>query len=129
MNLLQRYIFAKAGLATVLICAALTGVVWLVQALREVDIITQNSQTLATYFSITFLVVPNLALAITPIALLLATIHTLNTLNANSELPVIAASGTSNWGIAKPFLVLAILASLFTGLVAHIISPYSLQRM
>ena len=127
MNLLQRYIFKKAGFATLMIVAALVGVIWLVQALREVDIITQNSQTLVTYLSITFLVVPNLALAIAPIALLLATIHTLNTLNANSELVVVSASGASGWSVAKPLIVLAVITSLFTGLVAHVVSPYSLQ--
>ncbi len=129
MNLLQRYIFKKAGFATLMIVAALVGVIWLVQALREVDIITQNSQTLTTYLSITFLVVPNLALAIAPIALLLATIHTLNTLNTNSELVVISASGASGWAIGKPLLILALVTSLFTGLVAHVISPYSLQHV
>lgn len=129
MKLIERYIFYKAGAATLIVLGALVGVVWLVQALREIDIITSNGQTISTYLTITLLVVPSLALAIIPVALLLATINTINGLNANSELVVVAASGCSNWTIAKPLLILALLCSLFTGLVAHIISPYSLQRV
>ncbi|MEM7290321.1 MAG: LptF/LptG family permease, partial [Pseudomonadota bacterium] len=54
---------------------------------------------------------------------------TINGMNANSELVVVSASGCSNWTIAKPLLVLALICSLFTGLVAHIVSPWSLQQV
>ncbi len=129
MNLIERYILQKASFASLVTLGALLGVVWIVQALREIDIITSNGQTIVTYFSITFLVVPNLALAIVPLALMLATVHTINGMNSNSELVVVAASGCSNWSIGKPLLVLALLCSLFTGLVAHVVSPYSLQKV
>ena len=129
MRLIERYIFAKAAIAALMVLGALVGVVWVVQALREIDIIASNGQSIWTFLSITMLVVPNLAQAIVPLALLIATVHAINTMNANSELVVVSASGCSNWTIAKPLLVLALLCSLFTGLVAHVVSPYSLQRV
>lgn len=129
MRLIERYIFGKAAYAALIVLGALVGVVWVVQALREIDIIASNGQSIWTFLSITFLVVPNLAQAIVPLALLIAAVNTINTMNANSELVVVSASGCSNWTIAKPLLVLALLCSLFTGLVAHVISPYSLQKV
>ena len=120
MKLIERYIFFKAGEVTLIILVALVGVVWIVQALREIDIITSNGQTITTYLTITLLVVPNLALAIIPVALMLAAINTINSLNSNSELVVVSASGCSNWTIAKPLLILALLCSLFTLSLIHI---------
>lgn len=129
MKLIERYIFFKAGYSALIVLGALVGVVWVVQALRELDVITSNGQTIVTYLSITLLLVPNIALAIIPVALMLSAIHTINGMNSNSELVVVSASGCSNWTIAKPLIVLALLCSLFTGLVAHIISPASLQSV
>lgn len=129
MNLIERYIFKKAGIAALVILCTLMGVVWIVQALREVDVITTNSQSIFTYLSITSLAVPGLALAIIPIALLLASIYTINNLNTNSELVVVSASGCSNWTIAKPLITLALICSLLTGLVGHVFAPLSLHKL
>lgn len=129
MKLIEKYIFQKAGFSALIVLGALVGVIWVVQALRELDVITSNGQTIVTYLTITLLLVPNLALAIIPVALMLAAIHTINTMNANSELVVVAASGSSNWTLAKPLILLAFLCSLFTGLVAHVVSPLSLQHV
>lgn len=129
MNLIERYIFRKASLAGLLILGSLLGVVWVVQALRQVDVIATNGQSLFTYLSMTTLAVPGLILAIIPIALLLATIYTINTMNTNSELVVVSASGFSNFQIAKPLIVLAFLCSLTAGVVGHFLTPISLAKL
>jgi len=129
MKLIERYIFAKAAYASLIILGALVGVVWIVQALKELDIIASNGQTILTYLTITFLLVPNIALAIVPVALMLSAIHTINGMNANSELVVVTASGCSNWTIGKPLLAMALICSIITGIIAHVISPYSLQHV
>jgi len=128
MKLIERYIFRKAGWSTAIVLASLAGVVWIIQALRDVDIITSKGQTILAFLSLTLLAVPNLLLAIIPVALLLATIHTVNAMNANTELVVVSASGSSNWTIAKPLLALALIASLFAGLVGHFLSPLTLRE-
>jgi len=116
-------------LAGLIILGSLLGVVWIVQALRQVDVIASNGQSILTYLSITTLAVPGLILSIIPIALLLATIHTINTLNANSELVVVSASGFSNLTIAKPLIILALICSLVAGIVGHILTPISLGKL
>ncbi|MEO0328818.1 MAG: LptF/LptG family permease [Pseudomonadota bacterium] len=129
MKLIERYILRKATITSLIILGSLSGVVWIVQALREIDIISANGQTITTFFAMTSLAVPNLIVAIIPVALLLATIQTINTMNSNSELVVLSASGLSNWRVAKPMLILALVASLLTGLVGHIVSPLSLLKL
>ena len=129
MNLIERYIFRRAGIATLATLGSLAGVVWIIQALKELDVFTTKGQTILTYLTLTTLAIPMLILAVIPIALLLATVYAVNTMNANSELVVVNASGASNWTLVKPLLVLALLCSLFTGAVGHFISPWSLLTL
>ena len=129
MNLIERYIFRRAGIATLATLGSLAGVVWIIQALKELDVFTTKGQTILTYLTLTTLAIPMLILAVIPIALLLATVYAVNTMNANSELVVVNASGASNWVLVKPLIVLALLCSLFTGLVGHFVSPWSLLSL
>ncbi|MCB1464221.1 MAG: LPS export ABC transporter permease LptF [Nitratireductor sp.] len=129
MNLIERYIFKRAGTAALMTLGSLAGVVWIIQALRELDVFTTKGQTILAYLALTTLAIPMLLLAVIPIALLLATIFAVNTMNANSELVVVNASGASNWVLVKPLIVLALLCSLFTGLVGHFVSPWSLLSL
>jgi lipopolysaccharide export system permease protein len=125
MKLIERYIFKRAGLATAIILGSLVGVIWVIQALKELDVITTKGQTIISYLALTTLAIPMLVVAVIPIALLLATVFTVNTMNGNSELVVVNASGASSWTLAKPLLILALFCSLLTGLVGHYISPLS----
>jgi lipopolysaccharide export system permease protein len=129
MKLVERYIFDKAGTATLVTLGSLAGVVWIVQVLRGIDIINNKGQTILAFLSLTSLAVPDLLLAIIPVALLISTIHTINAMNNNTELVVVTASGCSNWTIAKPLLFLALLCSIFAGIVGHVVSPLSLVKL
>ncbi len=129
MKLIERYIFKKAGVATLAILLSLAGVVWIVQALGRIDVITTQGQSLVAYFMLTTLVIPMLFLAVIPVALLLGTVATVTTLNTNSELVVINASGASNRIVMKPFIILALLVSLFTGFVGHFVIAWSLTSL
>ncbi len=129
MRLIEQYIFRRAGIAAMVTLGSLAGVVWIIQALKELDVITTKGQTIIAYLALTTLAIPMLLLAVIPIALLLATVFAVNTLNSNSELVVINASGASNWILVKPMLILALLCSLFTGIVGHFISPWSLLTL
>lgn len=129
MKLIERYIFKKAGIATVAILLSLAGVVWIVQALGQIDVITTKGQSLVAYFMLTTLVIPMLFLAVIPVALLLGTVATVTNLNTNSELVVINASGASNRIVMKPFIILALLVSLFTGFVGHFVIAWSLTSL
>ena len=128
-NLIERYIFGRALVATLLTLGSLAGVVWIVQALRNLDVITTKGAALLMYLQLTTLAVPMLILAIIPIALLVATIFTISSLNTNSELVVINASGASNLVLIKPLLTLALLCSLFVGFVGHFVIAWSLTNL
>jgi len=129
MKLIEWYIFRRAGIAALVTLGSLAGVVWIVQALKELDVFTTKGQTILAYLAITTLAIPMLLLAVIPIGLLLATVYTVNTMNSNSELVVVNASGASSWVLAKPLIMLALLCCLFTGIVGHFVSPWSLLTL
>src|SRR5690606_34460259 len=84
MSTFSRYLLRQVAAALLLILLSLSGVVWIALALRELDLVTSQGQDTWVLFIMTTLAVPNLIGLIAPIALLIATIHTLNRLNGDS---------------------------------------------
>ena len=78
-----------------MLLVGLTSVIWVTQALREVDLITGKGQTIFIFFTVTLLSLPALIAGIAPVALFMATLYTLNRLNGDSELIVMNAAGVA----------------------------------
>jgi len=69
MGSIDRYIFRTTLASFALVLVSLTGVIWITQALRGIDLMTSQGQTIITFLGITGLVIPALVLIIAPIAL------------------------------------------------------------
>ena len=95
MSRIERYIFRTATMAFLAGLVALTAVVWVTQALRQIDLLTSKGQTILVFFTITGLTVPSLVAIIAPVALFVGVLYCLNKLNGDSELIVMSASGVS----------------------------------
>ncbi len=90
MTSIDKYIFRTAFGAFALILISLTMLIWVTQALREIDLMTNQGQAILIFIGMTGLLIPVLVLIIAPIALMVAITYTLNKLNADSEMIVIA---------------------------------------
>jgi lipopolysaccharide export system permease protein len=129
MNLIERYIF-RIGFNAFLSCLlALTAVIWITQALRELDLLTGKGQTLIMFLAVTGLSLPTLVMVIAPVALFIATIYTLNKLNGDSELIVMSAASMPPHRVLRPFLSLGILVSLMVAFLAVYVMPASFQEL
>ena len=84
MSLIERYILRIAVGAFLACLIGLTAVIWITQALRELDLITSKGQTMLVFLSVTSLTLPTLIGVISPIALFIAAIYCLNKLNGDS---------------------------------------------
>ena len=129
MTIFARYVFRQAAGALILILASLGGIVWIGLALRELNVVTTSGQSGWTLLALTTLALPNLLAIIAPIALLIASIHTLNRLNSDSELIVLTASGATIWTTARPLLVLAAMVMAAVLAVNHVAMPWSLRQL
>jgi len=107
MTLVERYILRIAFGAFAATLVGLTAVIWITQALRELDLLTSKGQTVIMFFIVTGLSLPTLVTVISPVALFIAVIYTLNRLNGDSELIVMSAAGVAPTRLLRPFLTLA----------------------
>jgi len=110
MTRIDRYVFRQTGLAFVVGLVGLTAVLWITQALRQIDLLTTKGQTLAVFLSLTALALPALLVVLTPVALFGGVIFALNRLSGDSELVSMSAAGLSPAQLLRPFAALAALA-------------------
>ena len=109
MNRLQRYVWRQALTAFLAGAAGLAAMIWVTQALRQIDVLTTKGQSLAIFFALTAFAMPALLVVIMPIALFGATAFVLNRLNGDGELVAFTAAGLSPGALLKPFLALSAL--------------------
>ncbi len=126
-NAIDRYIFRTTFGAFLLVLVSLTGIIWITQALREIDLVTNQGQTILVFLGITGLLVPILALIIAPIAFVIALVYAIDKLNGDSEIVVMSAAGMSPGRLFRPFLAAAILVAVLVGFISAYLSP-ALQR-
>jgi lipopolysaccharide export system permease protein len=123
MGSIARYIFRSTTTAFFVVLVSLTGLIWVTQALRSIDLLTNRGQSIFVFVSITGLVIPVLVLVITPVALFIAIAHTLNKLSNDSEIIVMNAAGMSPWALFRTFIPVILLASLIVATVATYFAP------
>ncbi len=129
MSAFDRYIFRTTFGAFLLVLVSLTAVIWLTHALREIDLMTNQRQTILTFIGITGLLIPMLVLVIAPLALVVAVGHTLNRLNTDSEIVVMNASGMSPWRVFRPFLTTTLVVSALVAVVSAYVAPMGLREL
>lgn len=129
MTIFSRYVFRQTTSALMLVLLSLTGIVWISLALRELNVVTGDGQSALTLIKMTTLGLPSFVAVITPFALLITTIHTLNRLNSDSEIIVLTASGATAWTITKPLVALAVLVMVFISFVNHFAAPWSYRLL
>ena len=129
MKLIERYILRIAFNAFAACLIALTAVIWITQALKELDLLTGKGQTIVVYLTVTGLSFPALVTVISPVALFIAVVHTLNKLNGDSELIVMSAAGMAPQRLIKPFVVLAVLVCALVAFMTTYLMPASFQEL
>ncbi len=110
---LQRYILRQLAGPFVFFLLSLTSVIWLTQSLRFVDLIINRGLSASYFAQLTLLILPNVLTIILPIALFATVLYVYHSLDGDSEIVVMRASGLGNFALAKPALVLAVAVTLF----------------
>jgi lipopolysaccharide export system permease protein len=129
MGSISRYIFRTTLGAFLVVLISLTAVIWVTQALRDIDIMTSQGQSLLVFIGITGLLIPLLVLVIAPIALLIAVAHVLNKMSSDSEIIVMNAAGLSPWILFRSFMAAAIVVSLLVAAISAYFAPKGLRML
>jgi lipopolysaccharide export system permease protein len=129
MGSLNWYIFRTTFGAFAIVLVSLTAVIWVTQALRDIDLLTSQGQTVLVFIGITGMIVPLLVMIIAPIALLIAVVHTLNKMSTDSELIVINGAGVSPFTLFRAFLNVAIIVAIAVSILSAYVAPQGLRKL
>lgn len=129
MGSINGYIVRTTFGAFALVLVSLTSLIWVTQALREIDIMTSQGQTILVFLGVTSLAIPTLLLLIAPIAVALAAGHVLNKLANDSEIIVMNAAGLPPGRLLRPFLLVGLIVALFVAFLAAYLAPDGLRRL
>lgn len=94
------------------VAITLTGVVWLTQSLRFVEMIINRGLSAPLFVYFTMLLLPTFLGVILPIALFVAILFVYNRLTTDSELVVLRAGGCSQLFLGRAALMLAALVTI-----------------
>src|SRR5450830_1009577 len=129
MGSISRYIFRTTFGAFLIVLVSLTTLIWVTQALRDFDLMTNQGQTILVFVGITGMIIPLLILVIAPIALLIAVAHVLTKLSTDSEIIVMNAAGMSPWLLFRAFLSVAVVVSILVMAISAYFAPKGLRML
>lgn len=114
MRRIDRYILRQLAGPFLFFAGTLTGVIWITQSLRFVDLIINKGLSAGLFFYLTLLILPGVWALILPVALFAAVLYTYFRLSADRELVVMGAAGLGPGALARPALALAAVATVAT---------------
>ncbi|OJX99456.1 MAG: LPS export ABC transporter permease LptF [Rhizobiales bacterium 63-22] len=129
MRLIELYILRRVAIMFLAVLGAAVGITWTVQVLQRINFLTTSGQTFQTIVQFSSLLIPSAIPLVMPFALIIAITQTLSTMNQDSELVVINASGAPRGVVMRPILLLAALVSITSFIVANYVDPYARMNM
>ncbi len=124
---ITRYILGQLLAGLVLTSFGLACVLLLTQSLRFVELIVNKGLSVGGFVMLTLMMLPNLLIYIVPISLFVVVVFVYNRMISDRELVVLRAAGLSHLALARPALILAVLATLLGYGITLVVSPLSNQ--
>ena len=130
MSRFNIYIIKEILFSFFLLVTLLTGILWLGQGLRHIDLLTSDNISFVSYISYIVMLIPKITTLTIPISLFLTVLVTLNRIRTESELVILWASGESSASILlKPILLISLSIFFIYFLITISITPYSLNEI
>jgi lipopolysaccharide export system permease protein len=102
LNRLDRYVFAQILGPFGFFALVFTGVIWLSQSLRIIDLVVNNGQSAAVFAEFSALLLPAVMSIVLPVSAFAASLFVMNRLYVESELVVMMGAGRSHAGLVRP---------------------------
>jgi len=123
MTGLTRYMFRQALLVMLSICLVFSFAVWLVQALRLIDLIVNRGLSIGVFLHLAVLILPRFIDVVLPVAVFVAVLFIYNKLIAESELVVMRAAGVSPLSLAGPAFLTGAIGTVLLYVLALYLIP------
>jgi lipopolysaccharide export system permease protein len=129
MTKIQAHLFRQVLSAVVIIVGGLVMMALLAQGLSRTDLILENRQSALTYFYIVMLGSPQVIALLTPLAIFVGAIWSLNRIHKDSEIVVAQAAGMTRWQVASPLMRLALMCAVLHLAVNLWVQPAAQRAM
>ncbi|AFR26185.1 LPS export ABC transporter permease LptF [Bartonella quintana] len=129
MRIIELYILKRILILFGAVMIAAISISWTVQILARINFLTTSRQTLLTVLQFSLSLVPSVIFLVIPFALVIAITSTLSAMNQDSELAIISAAGFPKSTVWKPILLLALIASCASFLIANFVAPQARFHM
>lgn len=124
----QRYIALQLILPFLVITLTLSGIVWLAQALRFLDLIVNKGLAVSTFLHLSVLLLPMLLIIILPAALFSTVVYVYHKLISDSEAIVLKSTGLTRLQLASPALCVASMVAVIGYVLSLYVLPISYRE-
>ncbi len=129
MSLIEGYMFRRIGLLALAALTITTGIALTTQVLLRVDLLASTGQSLSTVGKLASYLTPGMIAVAMPFAVLIGILQTMRTMNQDSELVVLEASGSNILQRARPAITVGLIGTLICLVLTIWVEPYTAQKM
>ena len=126
-NRIYKYFFYELIRYFAVVLFALTAIIWTIQAVNFLDLVTDDGHAFKIYFFYSILTIPKILTKLIPFSFLIASILTILKMEKDNELIILWTSGLNKIYIVNLIFKISILIVIFQMLMSIIINPETLN--
>lgn len=123
MTLIERYIALRIVKMAVASILPVLAVIWIVQVLARVNLVTDSGQSISSFFQLAGLILPTIIPMVIPFGVVIGVAQTFSAMNADSEFAVIDAAGMPRRRLLRPVFIVALGACAVSFAVDNFVEP------
>ena len=127
-NRIYRYFFYELFRHFSVVLFALTAIIWTIQAVNFLDLVTDDGHAFGIYFYYSILTIPKILTKLIPFSFLISLIITILKMEKDNELIVLWTSGLNKIYIVNLIFKISLLVMLLQLLMSIIINPETLNH-
>jgi lipopolysaccharide export system permease protein len=127
-NTIYKYFFFEFIRNFTIILFSLTAVIWTIQAVNFLDLVTEDGHAFKVYLLYSFLIVTKMVTKLIPFSFLLATIFTISKLEKDNELIILWTSGLNKIHIVNLIFRISLVVMIGQLLMSNIVTPETLNK-
>jgi len=125
MTRVTRYIARQIAVSLLAVTVGLAALIWLTQSLRFIELVLDRGLPFSVFLELTGLLLPSFFAVIIPITTFVVTLFAYVRLSSDRELVVMRAAGLSDWRLARPALLVAVVSTALGLLLQTWLVPVS----
>lgn len=129
MGWIDRYFLRRLLGPFAFFLLVLTGVIWLAQSLRVIDVALNYGQSALVLVELAAFLLPKAMAVVIPVAALGATLYAMERAMSDSEIAALFAAGASRLRTARPVIVFGLGVTALLAANALVVSPLSSQAL